>query len=218
MWVQGLPQQSGLAIVNSSLPPEDIQSRFGLQAWQICTVDASRIASDLLPRNLPNAPMLGALVRATGLVSVKEMMRALQERLGKNLPKELAHANLMAFKRGYREARSAAPEPASLAGESLRTGLKRPDGDNWPELPGGAVVTSPGNSVETDTGTWRAGVPHLDQEKCTHCMICWIFCPDDSIMVEGQRVQGIDLMHCKGCGICALECPAGAIVMEGQAP
>ena len=217
---QGLPQHSGLVMVNSPLSPEDLQISFCLQDLQVCTVDATRIAGELLSRNLPNVPMLGALVRITGLVSAKEMMRAIQERLGKNLPgkltRELTRANLMAFKRGYREARSAAPEPASVFDDSLRSGLKTLPEEYWPELPAGAMVTSPGSSVEIDTGTWRAGIPRLDLEKCTHCMICWIFCPDDSILVEDQRVQGIDLMHCKGCGICALECPVGAIAMEGH--
>jgi len=49
-------------------------------------------------------------------------------------------------------------------------------------------------------------------------MLCWLFCPDDSVMVEDLRVTGFDLAHCKGCGICAEECPLNAITMEEQSP
>ena len=53
-------------------------------------------------------------------------------------------------------------------------------------------------------------------EKCTHCMICWVFCPDSAILVEDMRFVGFALSHCKGCGICAVECPPKAIDMVSE--
>lgn len=87
--------------------------------------------------------------------------------------------------------------------------------EDWKHLLPGGMVVAAGNSSSVDTGAWRITTPVLDLAKCTHCMICWIFCPDDSILTEHQRVTGIDLFHCKGCGICALVCPAKALAMEG---
>jgi pyruvate ferredoxin oxidoreductase delta subunit len=49
--------------------------------------------------------------------------------------------------------------------------------------------------------------PVLDREKCTDCLICWIYCPDTAVIVEDGKVVGFNLFHCKGCGICARECP-----------
>ncbi len=77
----------------------------------------------------------------------------------------------------------------------------------------GGLIPTCGNSVEYETGAWRSSRPILDKEKCTHCMFCWLFCPDGSIRVENGKVMGIDLAHCKGCGICAAECPRKAISM-----
>jgi 2-oxoacid:acceptor oxidoreductase delta subunit (pyruvate/2-ketoisovalerate family) len=83
----------------------------------------------------------------------------------------------------------------------------------WRECTPAGLVLEPGNAIEYETGTWRSFRPIIDMEKCTHCMFCWIFCPDGSIMVKDSKVIGVDLKHCKGCGICAQECPRKAITM-----
>jgi pyruvate ferredoxin oxidoreductase delta subunit len=77
----------------------------------------------------------------------------------------------------------------------------------WKELPIGGVIEKAGNAETYETGSWRVRRPILDKNKCTSCLICWIFCPDTSIVVKDGKVTGIDLEHCKGCGICARECP-----------
>jgi pyruvate ferredoxin oxidoreductase delta subunit len=76
----------------------------------------------------------------------------------------------------------------------------------WKELPIG-LVTESASSLEFETGDWRSEKPIWDEKKCTHCLICWIYCPDSAIIVKDGKVQGIDYRYCKGCGICAEECP-----------
>ena len=86
----------------------------------------------------------------------------------------------------------------------------------WKETSIGGLVFEAGNSAEYETGGWRSRRPIIDLEKCTHCMFCWIFCPDGAIQVENSKVVGIDLKHCKGCGICAVECPRKVITMVDE--
>jgi len=88
---------------------------------------------------------------------------------------------------------------------------------SWKEIPIGGVILEPGSSVDYETGTWRSFRPILDPEKCKHCMICWVYCPDGAIRVKDSKMTGFDLRHCKGCGICAGECPTKAIKMEEEA-
>jgi len=76
----------------------------------------------------------------------------------------------------------------------------------------GAVVASPGNVREGARGlysiaAWRRFRPVFRPGECVQCFLCWIFCPDSAIRVEGGRVTGVDYEVCKGCGICARECP-----------
>ncbi len=86
-------------------------------------------------------------------------------------------------------------------GETLRS---------WKELPLSALPFK--LSTEFKTGDWRTFRPVVDQEKCTRCLLCWVYCPDMSIVWDGQRIS-VNYDYCKGCGICARECPVKAIEM-----
>ena len=88
--------------------------------------------------------------------------------------------------------------------------IKKWDYDKFPR---GASIPARGNSEEYETGAWSIVHPKFIPEKCTQCMLCFIFCPDSSIVMEEGQVVGIDYKHCKGCGICPKECPKGALVM-----
>ncbi|MHB1415028.1 MAG: 4Fe-4S binding protein [Chloroflexota bacterium] len=84
------------------------------------------------------------------------------------------------------------------------------------QVPLGGILANIGNSAKYNTGTWRTQRPIHNAEVCTNCLICWINCPDGSIMVSEGKVTGVDEKHCKGCGICAQVCPtkpAKAITM-----
>lgn len=80
----------------------------------------------------------------------------------------------------------------------------------WRNIPIGALPYK--LSLDYRTGSWRAERPVIDYGKCTKCLICWLFCPEPSIIWDGKDVV-IDYDYCKGCGICAYECPVKAIKM-----
>ncbi|MDR1775324.1 MAG: 4Fe-4S binding protein [Actinomycetes bacterium] len=73
-----------------------------------------------------------------------------------------------------------------------------------------------GNSVDYVTGGWRSMRPVWDADKCKHCLLCWVNCPDSSITVADEQMTGIDYDHCKGCGICAVECRFDALDMRPE--
>lgn len=85
---------------------------------------------------------------------------------------------------------------------------------NYKDLVIGSRVIEPGNSEKFHTGDWRSMVPVIDTDACIDCLTCWIYCPDDCILVEKNEVKGIKLPHCKGCGICSKVCPKHAITMK----
>lgn len=75
------------------------------------------------------------------------------------------------------------------------------------QVPLGGILAIVGNSVKYRTGSWRTQRPILDVNVCTNCLLCWINCPDGSIVLKDGKVSDIDEVHCKGCGICANVCP-----------
>jgi len=82
-------------------------------------------------------------------------------------------------------------------------------------VPGGRII-EPGSALKFETGDWRSFRPVLDRGMCIDCMTCWMYCPDDSVIVNGSKMEGFRMTHCKGCGICAKTCPKKAIVMVLQ--
>ena len=89
-------------------------------------------------------------------------------------------------------------------------------GNTWRDLPIGGLIVDAGNAIEYNTGNWRAFRPVVNLEKCTHCMLCWLYCPDISVIVEDRKMMGFDLEHCKGCGVCADVCPPKCISMHSE--
>jgi len=86
----------------------------------------------------------------------------------------------------------------------------------WKTFRNGNLLEA-GTSQNFKTGSWATEIPVWDAEKCIHCMICWIVCPDDCWEAKDGKIQGVNLDFCKGCGICANEClakPNKAITMS----
>jgi 2-oxoacid:acceptor oxidoreductase delta subunit (pyruvate/2-ketoisovalerate family) len=78
--------------------------------------------------------------------------------------------------------------------------------------PGGTVVKS--EAVRLRTGGWRTeGRPAADFDKCVNCLLCWLYCPDAAVRLEGSTFVGFDYEVCKGCQICVEMCPTGALAM-----
>ena len=83
----------------------------------------------------------------------------------------------------------------------------------WRDLPLAGVVR-PETAPRPRTGGWRTGVrPEVDLDLCVDCLLCWLYCPDSAIQLDGTTFTGFDYDVCKGCEVCAEVCPTGAIGM-----
>jgi len=88
---------SGMLVVNSKKQPEQIKKELGYN-HSLATVDATTIARELLGVNIVNTSMIGALLKATGVVGLESLFEPLRQRFGR-----LAERNIDAMKRAYEE-------------------------------------------------------------------------------------------------------------------
>jgi pyruvate ferredoxin oxidoreductase gamma subunit len=103
----GLPPD-GVIIINTPLPASEMKKKIDLNGRKLFIIDASAIAKDTIGRDIPNTPMLGALVKATGLLKYETLMDDTKGKLEKkfrNKP-EVIEGNLKAIERAYNEVKS----------------------------------------------------------------------------------------------------------------
>ena len=90
-------KEGGTIVVNTKKSLEDMATEFDTK-WRVATVDATRIAQELLRVNIVNTTMLGALLRANGVVKIESLNEPLEARFGR-----LAERNASAMKKAFDE-------------------------------------------------------------------------------------------------------------------
>jgi pyruvate ferredoxin oxidoreductase gamma subunit len=100
----GVPED-GVYIINTTKAPEDVRKKLKLNGGKIFTVDANQISLDTIKRAIPNTPLMGALIRATGIMPYDKFMEIMKDELSKkfkNKP-EVIDGNIKAIERAYQE-------------------------------------------------------------------------------------------------------------------
>lgn len=91
--------RNGRLVVNSEKNPRQIKEKLAAPNAKAFTVDATRIALEILGRAITNTAMLGAVIRAAPIVSLESVKAAVRERFTENL----ADRNVTAIERAYSE-------------------------------------------------------------------------------------------------------------------
>jgi len=96
--------KDAIFLVNTSKNSEEIRAKLkAKQEQKIFTVDATKIAIDCIGRALPNAPMLGAICKATNIVTLDNLLEDVRKSFGKKFSQKIIDGNLEAARRGYGE-------------------------------------------------------------------------------------------------------------------
>jgi len=66
-------------------------------------LDANAIAVDEIGRPIPNTPMVGAMLRATGVLPLDTVIEAMSDKLSKKLPPKVVAGNVTAMRRAFEE-------------------------------------------------------------------------------------------------------------------
>lgn len=187
---------------------------------RVIRVDAQTIAAE--ERSRPNAVLIGTLTAALPLLDRQAVLDTLEATFAGRHAEAVA-ANERAFTRGEKEI-----EIIENAGRSQ--GDLPPLSSNplwgYRTAPIGGVLPTPGNTAHNDLQTSRTGwMPVLDEDKCIHCGMCDMVCPDLCLVWsthtddEGKptvTLDGIDYQYCKGCMRCVETCSTFAMTREAE--
>jgi pyruvate ferredoxin oxidoreductase gamma subunit len=91
-------KDGGVLIMNTKKSPDEIAHPKD-SGYRIATVDANTIAMEELGRVIVNTTLIGAFIKATGLITIEDIKGPLLERFGA----KLGGKNMKALERAYNE-------------------------------------------------------------------------------------------------------------------
>jgi pyruvate ferredoxin oxidoreductase gamma subunit len=98
----GTPE-NGIIVVNTIKSAADVRAELKLEGRKIYTVDATGIAIDEIGRPIPNAPMLGALIKVSELLALEAVLTQIKKKFSHGFRPEVLEGNLRAINRAYEE-------------------------------------------------------------------------------------------------------------------
>ncbi len=94
--------EKGVLVVNERGTPNQVRTVNNIVGRDLWTVPATDLSVALIGRNIPNTAMLGATVKATGVVQLESLIAAVKERFtGK-----VGDVNVSLIKRAYDEVKN----------------------------------------------------------------------------------------------------------------
>ncbi len=203
---------SSTIIVINTTRPQDIMERYSIKG-RLALIDATGISMSVIGKGAAiSAAMGSAACRVTGLIKKESVEKAVIKELTSIWvsPEEIIKKNTgvagICFESLPSFEMQTTHETSSLLAKTVVMPYEAP------------VISTPnvlasGNIIERQTGKWRIFRPVINYEKCNHCWICFVWCPDGAISLDDNESPHIDYDHCKGCLICYEECPVKAITV-----
>jgi len=94
-------------VVNTQMEPGALRTKMKLGKKQkLFCVDATKISIDTIGRVMPNTPMLGAVVKATGVIKLDTLLKDIKASFGKKFSDKIIQNNMDAASRAYEEVKS----------------------------------------------------------------------------------------------------------------
>jgi len=100
----GLKKDGGI-IINSSKSPEELKSKLGGYEGKVYTIDAGVISEQTIGRNIPNTPMLGAVVKVSGVIPEDKLLQDMEASMKHKFANKLhvIEGNMNALRRSLQE-------------------------------------------------------------------------------------------------------------------
>jgi len=90
-------------IFNTTMSQSEIRKKLNLTDRKIFILNANQIAQEEIGRPIPNTVMLGALMKATGLMQMDTLVKGLTKKFQHKFSKQVIDKNINAVKRAFEE-------------------------------------------------------------------------------------------------------------------
>ena len=103
--VTGGLKEDGAIIINSSKSPEELVPLLEGYKGKVYTIDAGKISEEEIGRNIPNTPMLGAVVKVSGIIPEEELFKDMEASMKHKFANKphVIEGNMKALKRSMQE-------------------------------------------------------------------------------------------------------------------
>lgn len=100
--IEGLAED-GKLLINTTDTPEKVRADLKVEGRTIFTIDATGISLKHLGKAIPNTPMIGALVKATGLLDINNVAQDFKKQFQKKFREDVIEGNVKAILEAYNE-------------------------------------------------------------------------------------------------------------------
>ncbi|MGE5415369.1 MAG: 2-oxoacid:acceptor oxidoreductase family protein [Acidobacteriota bacterium] len=103
--VTGGLKEGGAVIINTPSSPQEMRPRLNGYTGKVCTIDARRISEEILGKNLPNTPMLAAVVKVSGVLETERFLTDIEESFQHKFASkpQVIEGNMQALKQSLEE-------------------------------------------------------------------------------------------------------------------
>jgi pyruvate ferredoxin oxidoreductase gamma subunit len=101
-------KEDGAIIINSGKSPGELRPLLGGYKGKVFTIDARRISEETLGRNIPNTPMLAAVVKVSNVVEEAHFIRDMEESFRHKFASKpgVIEGNMNAIRKSLKEVRA----------------------------------------------------------------------------------------------------------------
>lgn len=98
----------GAVIINSDKSPEELKPLLAGYTGKVATIDAGKISEEFLGKNIPNTPMLAAVVKVSGVIGEEQFLGDMEHSFRHKFADkpQVVEGNLKALKKSMEEVRS----------------------------------------------------------------------------------------------------------------
>jgi len=100
---EGMKEET-IFVVNSSKDPEEIAQKLRIDRRNpVFSVNATKISLECLGKALPNTPMLGAVIKASGLIELETLLEQIESSFQKKFGEQIIKGNIDSIRKAYEE-------------------------------------------------------------------------------------------------------------------